>query len=255
MSNLEKHEFNERLIDEVEKESVIWDMKSRLYKSQQLKEVAWRRVATAMGSNVGEVKARWKNLRDSFRRVFKARHPVLQSGAGAEDSEVEDSVKSWIFYDRLLFLQDSIVGRPTSGNLEQLPDVESEDTEQGQSNEETAESLFRDIYSETSTSPEPDTCPRTTRRKASTSSGAATQIPTNSSHNSRPEGGRKRKKPYDDEIASLTSIVSKVPDDAEHFGQLIAAKLRRCPPRLREDMELDLLNTAAKYLHESEPDS
>ncbi|KAL1460350.1 hypothetical protein MTO96_043349 [Rhipicephalus appendiculatus] len=83
MSNLEKHDFNERLIDEVEKESAIWDMSRQHYKSQQLKEVAWRRVATVTGCNVGEVKARWKNLRDSFRRRFKARHPALKSGAGS----------------------------------------------------------------------------------------------------------------------------------------------------------------------------
>ncbi|KAL1474291.1 hypothetical protein MTO96_038090 [Rhipicephalus appendiculatus] len=92
MSNLEKHDFNERLIDEVEKESAIWDMSSQHYKSQQLKEVAWRRVATAMGCN--------------------ARHPALKSGAEAAHSEDEDSAKTWVFYDRLLFLKDCIVGRP-----------------------------------------------------------------------------------------------------------------------------------------------
>ncbi|KAL1429634.1 hypothetical protein MTO96_015977 [Rhipicephalus appendiculatus] len=197
MSNLEKHHSNERLIDEVEKESAIWEMSSQHYKSQLLKEVSWRRVATAMGCNVGEVKARWKNLRDSFRRVFKARHPALKSGAGAEDSEDECSAKAWVFYDRLLFLKDSIVGRPTSGNLELLCDVESEITDRPQT-EETAESLFGEIISETSTLPEPETYPPSTRREVS--SGTA------SSQSSRPEGGHKRKKPYDDEISSLATM-------------------------------------------------
>lgn len=50
-SNLEKHDFNEHLIDEVKKENTIWDMSSPHYKSQLLKEVAWRRIATAMGCN------------------------------------------------------------------------------------------------------------------------------------------------------------------------------------------------------------
>ncbi|KAL1447124.1 hypothetical protein MTO96_044370 [Rhipicephalus appendiculatus] len=52
MSNLDKHDFNEHLIDEVRKENAIWGMSSHHYKSQLLKEVAWRRIATAMSCNV-----------------------------------------------------------------------------------------------------------------------------------------------------------------------------------------------------------
>lgn len=29
----------------------------------------------------------------------KVRHPVPKSGAGAEDSEIDDSAKTWLFYD------------------------------------------------------------------------------------------------------------------------------------------------------------
>ncbi|KAL1480106.1 hypothetical protein MTO96_051323 [Rhipicephalus appendiculatus] len=215
MSNLEKHDFNERLIDEVKKENAIWDMSGQHYKSQLLKEVAWRRIATAMGCNGdGRSEGRWKNLRDSFRRVYKARLPALKSGAGAEDSEDEDAAKAWVFYDRLLFLKDSIVGRPTSRNLELLCEEESEITERPRT-DKTAESIFEDIISESSTSPEPDTY-QATRREVSL--GTAVQASTASSQSSR-----KRKKPYDDEISSLATIVSRVPDEAEHFGQLIAA--------------------------------
>ncbi|KAH7960491.1 hypothetical protein HPB49_020326 [Dermacentor silvarum] len=83
-----------------------------------------------MGRSVGEVKARWKNLRDFFRRVVKVRNPIPKSGAGAEDSEIDDSAKTWLLYDHLLFLKDTIVGRPTSKNLEQLPAEDSSSTDQ-----------------------------------------------------------------------------------------------------------------------------
>ncbi|KAH6943013.1 hypothetical protein HPB50_013968 [Hyalomma asiaticum] len=94
-------------------------------------------------------------------RVYKARHPALKSGAGAEDSENEDSAKAWVFYDQLLFLKDSIVGRPTSGNLEVL--CEEGEVAERPRTDETAESIFEDMISESSTSPEPDTYQATRR--------------------------------------------------------------------------------------------
>lgn len=247
---MEKHAFSERLIDEIEKERVLWDMASQLYKANHLKEVAWRRVATSMGCSVGEVKARWKNLRDSFRRVFKARNPIPKSGAGAEDGEIDDSAMTWLFYDRLLFLKDTIVGRPTSGNLEQLPTEDSSSTDQEATPGVTAESVFTEMMTETSSSSELEA--DELNKEASTSS----RVGANGKRSMprkicQPEGSaRKRRKPYKNEIDSLASIVTKKPDEAECFGQIIACKLRRCPGRLREAMELDLLTTASKYLHE-----
>ncbi|KAL1470283.1 hypothetical protein MTO96_040522 [Rhipicephalus appendiculatus] len=149
-----------------------------------------------------------KFMGDTQVRFYTARHPALKSGAGAEDSEDGDSAKAWVFYNHLLFLKDSIVGRPTSGNLELLCDEESEITERPRT-DETAKSIFEDIISETSTSPEPDTY-QATRREVSL--GTAVQASTASSQSSQ-----KRKKPYDDEISSLAAIVSRVPDKAEHI--------------------------------------
>lgn len=57
-------------------------------------------------SAVKDVKARWKNLRDTFRRVFKARNQVPKSGAAADDEDLdEDVLKKWVFYQCLLFLK------------------------------------------------------------------------------------------------------------------------------------------------------
>lgn len=215
--------------------------------SKDLKDVAWRRVATAMGCSVGEAKARWKNLKDIFGWVFKARHPVPESAAAAEDSEIDDWAKTWRLYDRLLFLKDTIVGRPNSGKLE--PADDSSSTDQEATPGVAAESLFVETLTKTSAlselqADEPN-------KGASTSSGVgAHQEQSVPRKSSQPEGStRKRKKPYN-ETDSLTTMLRKQPDEAECFGQIIACKLRRCPESRREAMELDLLKTAAKYLHE-----
>lgn len=222
-------------------------MASQICKAKHLKDVAWRRVATAMGCSVGDAKARWKNLKDSFGWVFKARHPVPESAAGAEDNEIDDWAKTWLLYDRLLFLKDTIVGWPNSGNLEPAEDSSSADQEV--THGVAAENFFVEALTKTSSLSELQA--DELNKGASTSSGVGAHeeqsVPRKTS---QPEGTtRKRKKPYN-ETDSLTSVGTKQPDEAECFGQIIACKLRRCPESLREAMELDLLKTAVKYLHE-----
>ncbi|KAL3186786.1 hypothetical protein MRX96_026935 [Rhipicephalus microplus] len=119
----ERNAYNERLIDVIERERPLWDLRDRNYKSRAVTDAAWRHVATVMGSTVAEVKARWKNLRDTFRRVLKERTRALKSGAPADD-ELDESTK-WHFFSRLLFLKETMKGRPTSGNVEPLPSRES----------------------------------------------------------------------------------------------------------------------------------
>ncbi|KAL3183835.1 hypothetical protein MRX96_033901 [Rhipicephalus microplus] len=111
----------------IEGERALWDLHDRNYKSRAVTDVAWRHVATVMGSTgelcfaicvqatfapevlhghcalawcttflgvcaVAEEKARWKNLRDTFRRVLKERTRALKSGAAADD-ELDESTK------------------------------------------------------------------------------------------------------------------------------------------------------------------
>ncbi|KAL3243664.1 hypothetical protein MRX96_047405 [Rhipicephalus microplus] len=115
----------------IEGERALWDLHDRNYKSRAVTDAAWRHVATVMGSTgelcfaicvqatfapevlhghcalawcttflgvcaVAEEKARWKNLRDTFRRVLKERTRALKSGAPADD-ELDESTK-WTFF-------------------------------------------------------------------------------------------------------------------------------------------------------------
>ncbi|KAH8022723.1 hypothetical protein HPB51_002726 [Rhipicephalus microplus] len=123
----ERNAYNKRLIDVIEQERPLWDLRDRNYKSRAVTDAAWRHVATVMGSTgelcfaicaqatfmpkllhghcvrawcttfldlcaVAEVKVRWKNLRDTFRRVLKERTRALKSGAPADD-ELDESTK------------------------------------------------------------------------------------------------------------------------------------------------------------------
>ncbi|KAH8009220.1 hypothetical protein HPB51_013128 [Rhipicephalus microplus] len=106
----ERNAYNERLIDVIERERPLWDLRDRNYKSRAVTDVAWWHVAAVMGSTVAEVKARWKNLRDTFRRVLKERTRALKSGAPADD-ELDESTK-WHFFSRLLFFEETMEGRP-----------------------------------------------------------------------------------------------------------------------------------------------
>ncbi|XP_070385364.1 THAP domain-containing protein 1-like [Dermacentor albipictus] len=96
-------------IDAVERERCLCDLQHKDYKSRGVCEAAWRRVAAELGAAVSDVRARWKNLRDTFRRVLKGRNEA-KSGAAADDSLDED--KQWMFFVVLLFLKDSMIGRP-----------------------------------------------------------------------------------------------------------------------------------------------
>ncbi|KAL3225632.1 hypothetical protein MRX96_025670 [Rhipicephalus microplus] len=51
MINIDKRNaYNERLIDVIEWERPLWDLRDRNYKSRAVTDTAWRHVATVMGS-------------------------------------------------------------------------------------------------------------------------------------------------------------------------------------------------------------
>ncbi|KAH7940718.1 hypothetical protein HPB49_004220 [Dermacentor silvarum] len=110
----ERSAYNERLIDSVEHERVLWDLRDRWTRDRWTREgpvcyAAWRHVAAVMGSTVAEVKARWKNLRDTFSGddtpVLKDQARASKSRAPADD--VLDESTKWAFFSRLVFLKDN----------------------------------------------------------------------------------------------------------------------------------------------------
>lgn len=56
-----------------------------------------------------------------------------------------------------------------------------------------------------------------------------------------------KKKPFQKEVDTLHKLLEEKPDEEEYFGNVIASHLRRCPARLKGQMELELLQVAVKY--------
>lgn len=62
---------------------------------------------------VTDIKAWWKNLKDTYCHILKAKLPLLKSGAGAEEldrprTDVSDNEDKWVHYDTLHFLAATI---------------------------------------------------------------------------------------------------------------------------------------------------
>ncbi|KAH8039418.1 hypothetical protein HPB51_007271 [Rhipicephalus microplus] len=212
--------YNERLIEVLERERPLWDLCDRNYKSRAVTDAAWRYVATVMGSTVAEVKARWKNLRDTFRRVLEERTRALKSGAPAND-ELDESTK-WHFFSRLLFLKETMKGRPTSGNVGPLPFKES-----------APDVLAPECILE-------DVCDELPGNQGTATSSGLPPPP-------------KKKKPkrskYDDEIEELSKFITEKPDEHERFGEFLVEKMRRVPPHFVDVMQLQLLETVTQFLN------
>lgn len=51
-------------------------------------------------------------MRDEFRRLFVANKKEHKSGAGAEETDEAADV-TWPYFEQLMFLKDSIEGRPS----------------------------------------------------------------------------------------------------------------------------------------------
>lgn len=69
------------------------------------------------------LKKKWKYLRDQFAVEF-GRIPISRSGDAAHSNS-----SKWQFYNSLLFLQDIVKPRPSSGNLSKVVTSDTQDSE------------------------------------------------------------------------------------------------------------------------------
>ncbi|XP_072298845.1 uncharacterized protein [Eucyclogobius newberryi] len=94
---------DERMIQEVQYHSLIYDTTHPFYKDNSRKERAWAEVAAALRSDVNECKARWRNLRDTF--VKHRKRLGLPNGGGGWPQ------KDWKYAELMSFLLPFVVPR------------------------------------------------------------------------------------------------------------------------------------------------
>lgn len=79
--------FNDSLIREVRRHSIIYDTTHPLYGNALKKQETWNEVAAVLGEKVEAIKTRWRTLRD---RYTKERRRITLSGGGSSFSYYAD---------------------------------------------------------------------------------------------------------------------------------------------------------------------
>ncbi|XP_064479421.1 uncharacterized protein LOC135392634 [Ornithodoros turicata] len=262
--------FNEKLISEVEKRRILWDVRSNEYKNVYKKDQAWRAVGAAVGEDAcltaAKVAKRWKSLRDTFVRK-KKESCIPRSGAGAH----EVVAVRWPHFKQMLFLRDTLEYPETSGNLppvdsEEMPGDAPVSSQAVCSERPPAENVFNSMYDDSigdidvahlteirpsvtsdaaSLSSLPSPLPGRTQNFSSSSSSPLTGCRTSTT--SLPAKKKRAELPLQKEIDLLEKMDVRTVDSAEHFGPLVAEKVRNCPKELRSQMEIEILQVAAKY--------
>lgn len=59
----------------------------------------------------------------------------------------------------------------------------------------------------------------------------------------------KKTEKYDDQIDTIGQILEKQCDEHDRFSPFLTAKMRRVPLRLREEMQMELLQIVSKYIN------
>ncbi|CAO1317506.1 unnamed protein product [Diamesa serratosioi] len=95
--------FSLQLIEQVRLRPLIYDTKEP--RSKQDKQAAWKDVAEVLNSDYPTCRKHWKNVRDRFVKVQRARDKHFNSGGN------ELKAPSYIFYDKLSFMTDHSISK------------------------------------------------------------------------------------------------------------------------------------------------
>ncbi|XP_034839885.1 uncharacterized protein [Maniola hyperantus] len=112
----------EKLISCVYNRPTLWDKHSKNYNNRDVSKRLWAEVASEMDMAVADIKKKWSNLRDQFRKEYNKYNEPGRSGAAADHK-----LPSWTYYESLLFLMKQITPKPLSGNVLEPSSQEIED--------------------------------------------------------------------------------------------------------------------------------
>nr|XP_002124233.1 transcription factor Adf-1-like isoform X2 [Ciona intestinalis] len=105
-------DFNETLINLVQPNFHLYDSKYTHYKDSTKKQNTWRYISQQIGQPADACMKRWRSLRDRFGKEKKKMDSLKTSGAGAVNCIV------WEHYHHLQFLNDHLRHRLTVGNVQ-----------------------------------------------------------------------------------------------------------------------------------------
>lgn len=133
----------DQLIVCVHKRPALWnrhcDSHNNRYKSKQL----WDEVASELNMSVENVKKKWNNLRDQFRKEY-----VRLNKPGKSDTVATIKTSSWSYYEKLLFLAKQILPKSLREHRHSPPPSEVDSPDDDVSEDNGASSPFDGTLSE-----------------------------------------------------------------------------------------------------------
>lgn len=104
-------EFSELLICKVQTHPYLYDDQHKEYKNLNAKEQAWKKIGEELKMSPMKVKARWKNLRDSY---VKYKNQLNKVKDAAEHEAVNNRYLKWTGRSYLSFLDETLARRSLS---------------------------------------------------------------------------------------------------------------------------------------------
>ncbi|CAD1478292.1 unnamed protein product [Heterotrigona itama] len=103
--------FAELLIIEVQKRPVLWNKFIQNSTNRLLVDKEWENVAMLLKRDKEEVRLKWRNLRDQFRRELKKMRKPRSKDPG--DPPISNYRGKWVYFEMLLFLKDTMIQKRT----------------------------------------------------------------------------------------------------------------------------------------------
>nr|XP_050022800.1 uncharacterized protein LOC126516741 [Dermacentor andersoni] len=238
---------NELLIAIVEARPILWQTKHKEHKNRVKKNVLWIEVAAIVLPGVPNaeniVQTRWKSLRDKFRRLLMAMKKEQKSGAGAEETDATEHV-AWPYFELLMFLKDSVEGRPTSGNMKTAEQLLLDISSQGSCSDIDAVSVTSECTQDVPLTPASGTAEDTISDESTPNEPTCTPI--------QPQQQKKKKRNrdmYENELQNVANQLNnyKPRDMDEHFALALLEHMRTVRPEKKIDLQLKLLQVVKEF--------
>ncbi|CAN8014240.1 hypothetical protein HPB47_023378 [Ixodes persulcatus] len=259
--------FNGRLIAEVQKRPALWNMWVGDFRDTDVREALWEEVVAALAPDrctVQQAKSRWRNLRDTFCKKWKA---ALRSNKSWTHGTVYG--KEWAYFSRLTFLLECLntqrVTAVTTVNNDVKPELQEPENilplqvfvpAYDEAVEETPPCPAEDASAGPFSGAEAS--PGTSNASASTEPPRATgqdsvNLPTASTSVFRFRKTRYKKHRLGDKVdeeeapEERPTACLKPLDPVTHFLLALEPYLKKTPESMLPQLQMELLNTAAAY--------
>ncbi|XP_017885131.1 uncharacterized protein LOC108628002 [Ceratina calcarata] len=107
-------ETQNKLIDQVERRTAIWDPRKKNHVNRMVLDIYWKDIGEAIGKTGKEARRMWRSLRQEFKKQLDREKVSRGDGTSSDSFE-----STWPFFKRLQFLKD----QGKSQKIESVPPV------------------------------------------------------------------------------------------------------------------------------------